>query len=165
MTKCSVTINLEQCTAVSYRLLLHHLPQALSHNHLLSLLHHPLPSSLLLRRRLKHQHNRTSQLESSHLLTPPQRMSTQHGTGLLIRRLHEPQPRLAPTVRLGCCPIRCRVSSETVGSELAVKVDLDGADVGGADRDVAEESPAPAAEKYDALVEGEEAGEGALEIG
>lgn len=68
-------------------------------------------------------------------------------------------------VCFGCCLICCCVSSEIVGLEFVVKVDFDGVDVGGVDRDVVEEFLVLVVEKYDVFVEGEEVGEGVLEIG
>lgn len=57
-------------------------PQSLTHLHLRTLLNPPMPPApnlslpiLLSQRRLKHQHNRTSQLKAPHLLAPPQRMT------------------------------------------------------------------------------------------
>lgn len=92
-------------------------------------------------------------------------MPPQDLTRLRVRRLCEPRIRLPHLRGLLRGAIGRGIGREAVSAELAVEVDFDGADVRGADGDVGEEAPAPAAEEYDALVEGEEAGERALEVG
>lgn len=92
-------------------------------------------------------------------------MPLQHSTSLLVRGLRIPQVRLPPLRGFFGGPVRRRVRRQAVSLQLAVKVDLDRADVGRADGDVAEKAPAPAAEEDDPFVEGEEAGEGALQVG
>lgn len=92
-------------------------------------------------------------------------MAVEHGTSGLVRGLGEARVGLPALCGLVGGEVGRRVRRQAVGAQLAVKVDLDGADVGGADGDVAEEAPAPAAEQHDALVEREEPREGALEVG
>lgn len=91
-------------------------------------------------------------------------MAVEDGAGRLVGGLGEARVRLAAAGGLVGGEVGGRVGGEAVGAQLAIKVDLDGADVGGADGDVAEEAPAPAAEQHDALVEREEAGQRALQV-
>ena len=91
-------------------------------------------------------------------------MPTKQPTRLGVCRLRKARIRLSTLERFFRCTISRRVRSEAIGAKFAVEVDLDGADVGRADWGEAEESPAPSSEEHDALVQGEEAGEGALEV-
>ena len=57
------------------------------------------------------------------------------------------------------------VGEQAVGAEFAIEVDDDGSDVGGADGGVREEAMFPLAQQHYALVQGEETGEVADEVG
>ncbi len=92
-------------------------------------------------------------------------MPSQKPTRTHIRRLRKATIRLASLRGLLCGSIRRRIGSEAISAEFAIEVDFDGADVRGANGGEAEEAPAPAAEQHDALVEGEEPGKGALQVG
>jgi len=80
-----------------------------------------------------------------------QRMSTQKGRRIGIRRL-----------RVGSIGF---LTEEVVRSEIFVEVDVDRADVSGADGSHAEEAVAPAAEEDNAFVEGEEVGHAIGDVG
>lgn len=91
-------------------------------------------------------------------------MPPQYLTRLRIRRLREPRIRFPALRRLLRGAISRGIRREAISSQFTIEVYLDGADIRRADRGIAEETPAPAAEEDDALVKGEEAGKGALEV-
>lgn len=155
-----------------------HKPQRLPNLDLLPLLDIPLPPTypLLIKPliqappppplgRLKHHHNRAPQLKPTHLLSALQRKPAKQPASGLIARLRISHVRLARRLRALGRAICSSVCGQRVCAQLAVKVDADGADVCGADGGVGEEAVAPAAEQDDALVEGEEARQRALQVG
>nr|GFD54803.1 hypothetical protein [Tanacetum cinerariifolium] len=95
--------------------------------------------------------------EAAHFLAALERVAAQDGRRARVRGLGEARVRLAAGGCLLGGAVGGGIRGEAVCAQLAVEVDLDGADVCGADGGVGEEAPAPAAEQDDALVEGEQA--------
>lgn len=145
-------------------------PQCLSHFDPLPLLYRPMPPCRwlarlgFLRRGFEDQDNGAAQLESTHLLTPSERVSAENGAGVLIGGFSEPKILLAALRSFLSSFVSSCICEQTICSKLTIKIDLDRANVRCPDRDKAEETISPSSQKYDALVQREKARQSSLKV-
>lgn len=115
-------------------------------------------------RSFEHEHDATAQLETAHLFATAQRMTSEDFAGLVIGGLTVPRIRFTPLGGGGSLSVGLGISGQGIGAQFFVEIDDDGANICGTDWSIAEKAVFPAAEKDDTFVEGEEAGQGPLDI-